>query len=89
MISAAYGYHDLGAGKYEGILFEDVLRRLYTATGTRSQIELAAWLGIRQSLISDANRRNRIPIAWLRELVQRKVDYSPIWIMTGEEPKFW
>ncbi|MDL2314428.1 helix-turn-helix domain containing protein [Desulfovibrio sp. OttesenSCG-928-C14] len=82
-------YHQLGVGEYEAVLFEDVMKRFYLATNTRSQMEFANWLGIRQSFVSDAKRRNRIPVAWLRELVTREVDSSPSWVMTGKEPRFW
>ncbi len=83
------GYHLLGQGDYEGITFEDVLQRMYAATGTNGQMELADWLGIRQAFISDARRRNRMPVAWLRELVKRKVNCTPEWVITGKEPRFW
>ncbi|WCB45732.1 helix-turn-helix domain-containing protein [Nitratidesulfovibrio vulgaris] len=82
-------FHQLGSGEYETVLFEDVMKRFFLATNTRSQMEFAYWLGIRQSSVSDAKRRNRIPIAWLRELVTRGVDSSPSWVMTGKGPQFW
>ncbi|MDL2315857.1 helix-turn-helix domain containing protein [Desulfovibrio sp. OttesenSCG-928-A18] len=81
--------HQLGVGEYEEVQFEEVLQRLFTATGTSSQMELAAWMGIRPSILSDAKRRNRVPVDWLRRLVLRKVDFSPLWIMTGKEPSHW
>ena len=82
-------FHQLDREEYEGVTFDEVLRRFYKATDTRSQMELANWLGIRQSAISDAKRRNRIPVAWLRELVRRQVDHIPEWVMTGKGREFW
>lgn len=89
MDTRANGFHQLGQGKHAAIAFSDVLQRIYTATGTASQRELAAWLGVPQALISDAKRRNRIPIAWLHEIVLRKLDYSPDWILTGQGQQSW
>ena len=83
------GFHRLGQGEHHGIAFDDVMQRMYTATGTKGQRELADWLGVRQAFISDARRRNRIPVAWLRELVKRKVNCTPDWVITGKEPRFW
>ena len=83
------GFHQLGAGEYEPVLFDDVMKRFYLATNTQSQMEFANWLGIRQSFVSDAKRRNRIPVTWLRELVTRGVNSSPSWVLTGKEPQFW
>ena len=83
------GFHLLGQGEHHGIAFDDVMQRMYTATGTKGQRELADWLGVRQAFISDARRRNRIPVAWLRELVKRKVNCTPEWVITGKEPRFW
>ena len=82
-------YHCLGEGEYEGVSFDDVLQRLFIATGTRNQADFAAWLGIRQSFVSDAKRRNRTPVTWLRELVLKDVKHSPAWVMSGKEPIFW
>ena len=83
------GFHRLGQGEHHGIAFDDVMQRMYTATGTKGQRELADWLGVRQAFISDARRRNRMPVAWLRELVKKKVNCTPEWVMTGKEPRFW
>ena len=83
------GFHRLGQGEHHGIAFDDVVQRMYTATGTKGQRELADWLGVRQAFISDARRRNRIPVAWLRELVKRKVSCAPERVMTGKGLQFW
>ncbi len=50
-------------------------------------MQLAHCLGIRQSTISDAKRRARIPDSWLvTALTQRAV--NPAWIKTGEGPRY-
>ncbi len=46
-------------------LFEAQYGRVFEAAGCRTQAELAAFLGIRQSSISDAKRRKSIPAEWL------------------------
>ena len=83
------GYHQMGCGKYAGITADDVLKRMNEATGTHTMLELANWLGARQSWLSDAKRRNIIPVAWLRTLVLKKSDYNPVWVMTGQGEKLW
>lgn len=83
------GYHQLGKGEYAGISTADVLRRMREATGSATLEELTAWLGVRQSMLSDANRRNIIPIQWLRQLVLKKVRYHPLWVLTGRGDKYW
>lgn len=65
--------------------FEVIFKRIQTATGTRTQIELAALLEIRQSSISDAKRRKSIPIYWMHTLME-KCGINPYWIKYGEEP---
>ena len=45
--------------------FDEALERIKRATGARTQVDLAAILGIRQSSISDAKRRQSIPADWL------------------------
>jgi len=79
----------MGQGEYSNISAEDVLERMKEATSTHSMLELASWLDVRQSLLSDAKRRNIIPVAWLRALILNKTDYNPVWVMTGQGGKFW
>lgn len=83
------GFHQLGEGKLVGITAEDVLRRMLEATGANSPQELAGWLGVRQSCLSDATRRNIMPLRWLRLLVEKESDYSPVWVLTGKGEKKW
>ncbi len=62
--------------------FDSQYRRLLEATGCRTQVELAEILGIRQSSISDAKRRNTIPSDWLVKVFEKK-RINPDWIRMG------
>lgn len=84
-----WGFHQMGQGEYAGITANEVLKRMNEATGTHTMLELANWLEARQSWLSDAKRRNIIPVAWLRTLVLKKSDYNPVWVMTGQGEKLW
>ncbi len=68
--------------------FAAVLARIYEVTETRTQVQLAEFLGIKQSSISDAKRRETIPAAWLLALICIK-NISPAWIMTGRGSKYF
>lgn len=68
--------------------FKDAYTRICTTTGARSQTELAAILGVRQSSISDAiSRGNGIPANWLVTLME-KYALNPSWIKTGEGSQY-
>lgn len=62
--------------------FPAAYARLQLVTNTRTQSELAAVLGIRQSSISDAKRRRDIPASWLLAVLKR-YRVNPEWIQTG------
>lgn len=64
-----------------------VLQRFFQAAGCRTQTELAVFLGIRQSSVSDAKRRRVIPAEWLITLLRRK-NINPDWVLTGAGPRF-
>ncbi|WP_243310547.1 LexA family transcriptional regulator [Fundidesulfovibrio agrisoli] len=66
--------------------FDEALERIKRATGARTQVDLAAILGIRQSSISDAKRRQSIPADWLLKLY-RSHGLNPDWITSGEAPQ--
>lgn len=67
--------------------FDESLRRIMDHTGTRTQVELASILGIKQSSISDAKKRQSVPAEWLLKLY-RSHNLNPDWITTGEGPRF-
>ena len=64
-----------------------IFQRLFDVAGCRSQLELAAVLGIRQSAISDAKRRGIIPVDWLHFL-QKTKGIRPDWILSGTLPQY-
>ncbi|EFL53053.1 putative phage repressor [Solidesulfovibrio fructosivorans JJ]] len=65
--------------------FEDAYARIQAATKTRTQTEIANLLGIKQSSISDAKKKNTIPDGWLITLY-RACGLEPDWILYGQEP---
>lgn len=65
--------------------FAAAMARIHKITNTRTQVELAAVLGIRQSSISDAKRRQSIPDSWLQTLIWSH-DANPRWIV-GESDR--
>ena len=62
------------------------LKRFFEAAGCRTQVELAEFLGIKQSSVSDAKERGSIPSDWLLTL-WRKKGVNPDWILTGQGTK--
>jgi hypothetical protein len=67
--------------------FVEAYHRIQFATNTRTQIELANVLEIRQSSISDAKRRNSIPSDWYMKLFE-KFGLSPDWLRHGTGPMY-
>ena len=65
--------------------FEDAYARIQAATQTRTQTEIANLLGIKQSSISDAKKKNTIPDGWLLALY-RGFGLEPDWILYGQHP---
>ena len=64
-----------------------MLRRVFEAARCKTQTELAVFLGIRQSSVSDAKRRQVVPAEWLIILLQQK-SIHPDWIRTGKGARF-
>ncbi|MBB5144394.1 helix-turn-helix domain-containing protein [Desulfovibrio intestinalis] len=58
------------------------LDRFFEAAGCRTQVELAEFLGIKQSSVADAKKRKSIPADWLVTLLRLK-RINPEWILTG------
>ena len=59
------------------------LSRVFEAAGCRTQSELADFLGVRQSSISDAKKRSSVPADWLLTLLCKKW-INPTWVLTGQ-----
>lgn len=60
-------------------VFDKQMCRIQFITGAHTQLALADFLGIRQSAVSDAKRRGKIPAEWLVILMWSK-NVSPEWI---------
>ena len=73
------GYHQLGEGEYANITAGDVLTRMQEKAGVSSLAVLAEWLGVKQSLLTDAKRRNIIPVRWLQAMPHANL------ILSGKE----
>lgn len=67
--------------------FDEIFERIKLATNTRTQMELAEVLEIRQSSISDAKRRNSVPADWYMKLFE-SFGLSPDWLKKGTGPMF-
>ena len=70
---------------HDDTTFQAQMERIHVVTQARTQVELADFLGIRQSAVSDAKRRERIPSDWLVTLMRTKNVY-PEWVLTGCGP---
>ncbi len=67
--------------------FQEAYERIKFATATKTQIDIAAILEIRQSSISDAKRRNSVPAEWVMKLFE-KFGLNPDWIKQGVGPMY-
>ena len=67
--------------------FTEVYQRIQFATNTRTQTELANILEIRQSSISDAKRRNKIPSNWYMLLFE-KFGLNQDWLRYATGPMY-
>lgn len=68
-------------------LFAEAYERIKFATHTRTQVEMAEVLDIRQSSISDAKRRNSVPADWYMKLFE-KFGLNPDWLKQGIGPMY-
>ncbi len=67
--------------------FDDIFRRFQLVSGTRTQAELAKVLGIRQSSISDAKKRNSVPAEWYLKFFEQS-GVNPDWLKKGLGPTY-
>ncbi len=66
--------------------FASQFRRIFEVTGCRTQAELAEFLEVKQSSISDAKRRQSVPMKWLFKLFLKK-RINPDWVRLGRGEK--
>lgn len=71
----------------KGFTAESVLSRIMSATGIRSQSELARVLGIGRQAVTDAKKRSHIPADWYLYLC-RKYGLNPQWLESGMGPMY-
>ena len=69
------------------VSYPDVIKRIQTATHTRSQTELASLLEISQSSVAEAKRRQAIPADWYLKLFE-KLGVNPDWLKKGNGPVY-
>lgn len=62
--------------------FDSFLQRVFSATGIESQTELANFLRINRSAITQARKKESIPANWILQLF-RRYDLNPDWLETG------
>lgn len=67
--------------------FDETYERIKKATNTRTQMELADLLSIRQSSVSDAKRRKSIPADWVMKLFEQ-FGLNPDWLKHGSGPMY-
>ena len=67
--------------------YAEAFARIQDVTGCGTQQELAAFFEVRQSSISDAKKRERIPDGWLLVLL-KKLSINPEWILHGGSIKY-
>ncbi len=60
--------------------FDETRSRLYAATGCEGMAEFAAYLGVRQFVISDARRCLRLPAAWI-DTIEEKTGMDLSWLL--------
>ncbi len=63
--------------------YSEIMSRMYVVTHTKTQVELAKILGIRQASVSEAKKRKAVPAEWLLTLL-RLQGINPEWVVSGE-----
>lgn len=67
--------------------FTAAIERLFGVARCKTQLQLANFMGIRQSSVSDAIRRKSIPPEWLLALL-RHDRTNPDWVLTGKGSRY-
>ena len=67
--------------------FGEQVNRIRLITGSRTQAELAKFLGVQQPAVSTAIRRGAVPFGWLLFLL-RVMRANPDWILSGRGPVY-
>jgi phage repressor protein C with HTH and peptisase S24 domain len=64
--------------------FATILQRMMEATGSRTQTQLAAILGVGKAAVSDAKRRGIVPAEWYLRLNRPPYHVNPSWLESGQ-----
>ena len=67
--------------------FNEIIQRVFEATGIDSQNELAQALQINRSAVTQARKKGQVPDRWLLKLY-RKYGLNPEWLESGEGRSF-
>lgn len=84
---SSVGRHVMKTQDIDEATFAEIMGQIHSITNTRTQVELAEFLGIGQSSISDAKKRRSIPSEWLLKLYWEK-KVNPGWVMAGRGGKY-
>ena len=67
--------------------FDEIIQRVFEATGIDSQNELAQALQINRSAVTQARKKGQVPDRWLLKLY-RKYGLNPEWLESGDGRSF-
>ena len=67
--------------------FDQIIQRVFEATGIDSQNELAQAMKINRSAVTQARKKGRVPERWLLKLY-RKFGLNPEWLESGHGRSF-
>ena len=67
--------------------FDQVVERIFKATGISSQTELARMLAVNRSAVTQARKKGCVPDRWLL-LLYKEFGLNPEWLETGVGPMF-
>ena len=67
--------------------FNEIIQRVFEATGIDSQNELAQALQIKRSAVTQARKKGQVPDRWLLKLY-RKYGLNPEWLESGDGRSF-
>jgi phage repressor protein C with HTH and peptisase S24 domain len=68
-------------------IFDEIIQRVFDATGIDSQTELARVLQINRSAVTQARKKGSVPDRWLLQLY-RKFGLNPEWLENGQGRSF-
>lgn len=67
--------------------YNEVYIRMLAVAKVTTQVEIAEVLKVRQSSVSDAKRRDKVPAGWFLVFLE-EYGINPAWLRTGQGPKY-